>query len=374
MLHVKHQQRAINQLARALARDCVPHAYAFHGPMGVGRQTLARALAGALLCPDTRRVPPEGAVSELTVRVPQACGVCPDCRLVAGDNHGDLHVVHRRLNKFHPDATIRARKAIDLGVDIVRQFLVDAVAAKPARGRAKVFIVTEAERMTPAAQNALLKTLEEPPPTTIIILIVDSLDALLETTVSRCQPVAFDRLPADFIAQRLALARPDLPADQVRWIARFADGSLGRALECAEESLFALNDRIAPGVWALPRRTEALSYAAWSDAAKALGPLYKRRDEDISDTEAQRRGFKTLMALAAAALADVARDGSGTDRGIVNAHAASQLKTAGRALSPRVAADLITRLARTEAQLDLNANVQLCIETLIDDLVAGATT
>ena len=374
ILDVRHQAGAQRLLQRALVADRVPHAYMFHGPDGVGKEMLARSLAQLLLCPRATDVdvPPEDVRAVGIERARVACGMCDDCRTAAAGTHQDVHIVHRRLNRYHPDGEIRKRKALELGVDIVRYFLIDKVAMTPARGRAKVFIVLEADRITQAAQNAMLKTLEEPPGTTFLILLVQSIDTMLPTTVSRCQTVALGPLPIEFILSRLREKQPDLTTEQLAWYAGFACGSVGRAVECVEEGLYDVNARVVEWLALLPGRSPDFSFASWADEAKSLAGRYKRRDEDISETEAQRRGFKTILALAAAFFADVARHGCGASKVILNKPGPALVWRCADAVSPTIAADIITRIVRTEAQLDMNANVQLCIETSMDDIAAIA--
>jgi DNA polymerase-3 subunit delta' len=95
--------------------------------------------------------------------------------------------VHRYLIKEHPESDVRKRKGLEISVDVLRHFVIERTALTPIRGRAKVFVIREADSMTTQAQNALLKTLEEPPGPTFIILLVSALDGLLPTTLSRCQ-------------------------------------------------------------------------------------------------------------------------------------------------------------------------------------------
>ena len=94
-----------------------------------------------------------------------ACNQCEACHLALADTHPDIHIIHRQLIKYHDDSTVRNRKGLDLGVDVIRQFVIDAAAIKPAMGQRKIFIIREADLLTTSAQNALLKTIEEPPPT-----------------------------------------------------------------------------------------------------------------------------------------------------------------------------------------------------------------
>ncbi len=215
---VQHQTRALAILRRALASGRAAHAYLFEGPEGVGKELTARALAARLLCDDDAREP-----------AADACAVCRSCHLVATDNHPDFHLIHRGLHKFHPDRAIRNSKGLFLVVDLIRHFLIAPAALKPAQGRRRVFLVRDAERMNEEAQNALLKTLEEPPGTACLVLVTSSAARLLPTVRSRCQIIPFDFLPTEFVAAELR-QREQLAAADANALAALAGGRLGVAL------------------------------------------------------------------------------------------------------------------------------------------------
>ena len=160
-----------------------------------------------------------------------ACGECKECELVLAGTHPDLHVIFRQLNREHPDPVVRKRKALIISVDVVREFIVKRIALKPTRGRIKVFLLREADCMNEQAQNALLKTLEEPPGSALLVLLVESIDRMLPTTLSRCQVVRFDALPVAFVQEKLAELVPDLDSDGAAWYARSSSGSPGSARE-----------------------------------------------------------------------------------------------------------------------------------------------
>ena len=376
---VKHQGYAQRLIQRAIAGARVPHAYLFHGPRGVGKETLAHGLAQLLVCSEPVEQQLEAADAEVVGvdSVRRGCGQCEDCRLVAARTHPDLHLIYRQLNRDHPDPVIRKRKALDIGVDVLRHFVIDRIGYTPARGRSKVFIIREADKMTPAAQNALLKTLEEPPKDTVLILLVTAVDRLLPTTLSRSQVVRFDALPASFVHAKLTELLANLPAEQIEWYARCADGSLGVTLERANDELYELNGRVLDGLARLHgcpapsggggQRPDEL-VKIWTDESKALGDRYRKVDPDITDTEATRRGFKTIFFLAATWYADILRLAAGDAATIVNADRRAQLEHVAKTIDPERAADAIQRITLAERQLDLNANTQLCIETLVNDL------
>ncbi|MHC4067382.1 MAG: DNA polymerase III subunit, partial [Planctomycetota bacterium] len=356
---VQHQDRAERIIQRALSAERLPHAYLFHGPEGVGKETFARALATLLLCPQPLR-------SESADGQPQLapCGKCHDCRTAQAGTHPDLHLIYRQLIKYHDDTAVRRRKGLDLGVDVIRQFVIDKVGTKPIRGRAKVFVIREADRITPQAQNALLKTLEEPPDTTFLILLVSSLDRMLPTTRSRCHLTPFGALPADFIAAELTRRVAELAPERARLIARFSQGSMALALQHAEDGLDQQNDQLVRMLLELPQRPVAEVVEGLSDQAKTLCQGYRRRDPEITETEALRRGLKAIFALAATWYRDVLHTAVASTDLVANVAHAAQLSAAAKGLSPVRAIAAINRLAETEGQLDANVNVKLCLDTL----------
>ncbi len=389
---VGYQGNAQWMVQRAAIGNRVPHAYIFNGPDGVGKEMLALGFAQMLLCGSPVDEKLEGDCAE-HVGIEQlriGCGECEACRAVTSRTHPDLHLVYRQLNREHPEPEVRKRKGLDIGVDVVRHFVINRVGLTPILGRAKVFIIREADRITTQAQNALLKTLEEPPGTTFIMLLAASVDRLLPTTLSRCQLVRFDALPTQFVRENLARLTENLPAEQVQWYALLSDGSLGRAVEFAEDGLHGLSQRLFESLAGLsedgsgnarrsapsagPRITAQVK--AWTEESKALGSTYRKRDPDITDTEAGRRGLKSIFKLTATWYADVLRIGSGDEDGIVNTQCRSEVQRVAQSIDPSAAIKAIKRIAAAERQLDLNVNRQLCVETLLTDLARlgrGAT-
>ncbi len=215
---VRHQERGLSILRRALSSGRTHHAYLFEGPEGVGKEMTARALAARLLCQDESLKPDA-----------DACGACRPCHLLATGNHPDFHLIHRGLHKLHPDRAVRASKGLYLAVDVIRTFLIEPAGNKPALGGRRVFLIREAERMNEGAQNALLKTLEEPPGETGLILVTASAERLLPTIRSRCQRIPFGLLPPAFVQEQLA-AQLGLDTPAAETLARLADGRLGAAL------------------------------------------------------------------------------------------------------------------------------------------------
>ncbi|MFP6664333.1 MAG: DNA polymerase III subunit delta' [Deltaproteobacteria bacterium] len=205
------QDRAREQLLLALRRDRLAHALIFSGPGGVGKRTMALALARALFC---TTAPGEG------------CDFCDDCHLIDAGTHPDLQIEDMERAR-EERATTR-----QLSIAQMRR-LRSGLALRGMRSRRKVAIIEPAEKLTADAQNALLKTLEEPPAACTILLVTTNADALLATIRSRCQRVLFAPLPAATIEE--LLVRRGTPSDQAAAVAALAGGSLDEADRLASE-------------------------------------------------------------------------------------------------------------------------------------------
>jgi DNA polymerase-3 subunit delta' len=365
-------------LQRALACERMPHAYLFAGPEGVGKEMLARRLAATLLCsaPVQRPLPRELAAAIPGQLGRDACGTCQDCRLVAAGTHPDLFIIYRQLNRQHPDSTIRKQKALVLGVEIIRHFVIERAGTRPSRGRAKVFIIREAERLNEAAQNSLLKTLEEPPADTFIILLTDALDRLLPTTRSRCQEVTFQPLPSDYVAETLARLRPDASEAEARYAAAHAGGSLGGALRCVDDGLLALKqswakqivERVRGGGRSAPHELAK----PFMEDARTLAACITERDPDVSETDATRGGIQALLSALADVYTDALRRAGGSDAPAVNADQPEIVAALAAEGTDRLLASL-SHLSEAEGNLARNAHVELTLETLFIRLARSRT-
>ncbi|MEM8782836.1 MAG: DNA polymerase III subunit [Planctomycetota bacterium] len=254
------QRVAIGQLRAMLASERLHHGLIFHGPAGVGKFTTAVSLARRVLCHR-----PETTLTGETL----ACGHCASCRLfkepptddeggLPGDDpssggHPDLHVVTKELSRYSDDANVRARKLTNIPVDVLKEHLIGPAFRSAQLGHGKVFVVDEAELIRGEGQNALLKTLEEPPAGTTIVLVTSSEERLLPTIRSRCQRIAFVPLPPEEVARFVKREAPALDANGAAWVARFADGSLGRAALALEHGLTDWADALVPMVHGLAK-------------------------------------------------------------------------------------------------------------------------
>ena len=268
--HIVGQDTALLRVEAARATGRLPHGLIFAGPEGVGKATAAAALAGVFLGRDD----------------PQAA------TLVAAGTHPDYHVVRREQIREYDSGG--KSKAVALGIDVVRHKVVEPAGRSSVRGAGKVFVLEEAQKMSVAAQNALLKTLEEPFGRTLIVLLTDEATALLPTIRSRCQTLAFARLTDEQTAE--ILAKHGLSPAEADAAARLSGGSPGRALRWHEDGvvgraaeLFGLLD--AGDARQLPEFL-ADAAAAYADRALARDPL-------ASKDAAAREGVAVYLALAA---------------------------------------------------------------------------
>ncbi len=218
------QRGARRVLQAALRSGRVHHAWIFHGPQGIGKFTAAYAFAAALLDSTTAARSGGDPVPDADSTVQTLC---------RSGNHPDLHVITRELAAISREKTVRDSKQTSISKEVLDEFLLEpALRTRVMHGESlmgKVFIVDEAEMITPAVQNILLKTVEEPPPGTAIILVTSNEDRLLPTMRSRCQRVAFQPLDEHEMEAWLKSAAPDLGAARRTWVASFAAGSPGLA-------------------------------------------------------------------------------------------------------------------------------------------------
>ena len=202
-------ENIISQLQNAIKFDKVSHAYIFNGEDGSGKNMLANAFAEALLCE-------KGDV--------QGCGICHFCRQTASGNNPDL-------------IRINHEKPASIGVEDVREQLVEDVMIKPYNGRYKVYIIDEAEKLTVQAQNAILKTVEEPPKYSVIIFLTNNAEVFLPTILSRCIVYNLRPLRESTIMEYL-ISQYKIPEYEAKICASYSQGRLGKAIRLATSEDF----------------------------------------------------------------------------------------------------------------------------------------
>jgi DNA polymerase-3 subunit delta' len=231
------QERVLNYLKAALSRGRLAHAYLFLGPEGVGKESVARALAGALNCAE----PLEDG---------DACGVCPSCKRLAAGTHPDFLII-RPTSKERPPKIV---------IEQIREFR-RVTAYPPVAGGWRVALIKPGEDLKDESANALLKTLEEPPAQNLLILTAGVEADLFPTVVSRAQKLAFTPLPYPLITRELI--RRELSPSQAALLAALSGGSLGRALAMEPEELLRQRQQVLTDLKSLSQgnATTALDWA-----------------------------------------------------------------------------------------------------------------
>jgi len=317
------QRTAVGTLRRALAADRLHHALLFEGPAGVGKGFAAEGLAQALLC--------EARVEGL------ACGICASCKKVPRKDangrsvHPDFAPIARGM--YDPSAIGRkSPETQEISVDQVRTVVLSRIALGPVLGVGRLFFVRDADELSTAAANALLKTLEEPPPRTYFVLTTTRPGELLPTIRSRTQRIRFSPLPAEALVG--ILEKQGHAHEAAKSAARDAHGSL----DAANVLLGGGEDEAAKG-W-------ITSFEA-ALADKTFAGALKSSEASKGSREAVAKGLEAFAA-----------------------HLVEEARKSVAEASPRAlrAAERHARVQKALKQLEGNGSPQLVVEALFADL------
>lgn len=203
------QEQIKSHLQNAIAMNKVSHAYIINGERSSGKEFVARLFAMTLQCERGGAEP---------------CGECHACKQAQSQNHPDIiYVSHEKPNS--------------IGVEDIRNQINNDVVIKPYSGPRKIYIMNEGEKMTPQAQNALLKTLEEPPAYAVILILTTNVDAFLPTILSRC--VVLNMKPvADELVKKYLMSELHVPDYKANICVAFARGNIGKAKLLASSEEF----------------------------------------------------------------------------------------------------------------------------------------
>lgn len=194
------QEQIKEHLMNALSTGKISHAYIINGEKSSGKEFIAKVFAMALQCEREGQEP---------------CQKCSSCRQALAGNHRDIiRVTHEKPNT--------------ISVDDIREQVNNDVGLKPFTGPYKVYMISEAEKMTTQAQNAILKTLEEPPAYAVILLLTANVNSLLPTILSRC--VVLNMKPvSDELVKKYLMEQLQVPDYKAEVCAAFARGNVGKA-------------------------------------------------------------------------------------------------------------------------------------------------
>lgn len=311
---------AIEHLDRALKHNRMRHAYLITGPGHIGKTTLARSFASALVCTG------ENA----------PCGECRACRLIARGSHPDLTIIDS------------GEKGSVLKIEQVRE-LQQVLSLRPYEARYRVAILRRFHEANPAAANALLKTLEEPTRDVVIILTADSADALLPTIISRCQPIHLRPLPLQTVRDAL-LDQYGATPEQAEMLARLSGGRIGWAIAALQD----------------PAEMEMRQQAVeWLE--QALQGKRRERFKLVEALPGDKGELLPLLDVWQGYWRDVLLLANGSSAPITNYDHAERLSVLAKAVGPDAAYQALDATCRTIVALGQNGNTRLALEVLMLD-------
>ena len=318
---------AVELLKRDLAQGRVRHAYLFTGPEGVGKRTLVAEFARALLCEGSE--PP--------------CGQCRHCKLHARASHPDLLMVAPEVSGKH----VRAAK---VKIEPVRRLIYD-LTLKPVEAQRRVACLVNFGAANDEAQNALLKTLEEPPGSAVMLVTAERAEDLLPTIVSRCEGVALRPLPLATVQDALVL-RWDTPRERAEQLAHLSGGRLGWAVRMVQDgsALEARRERMED-LRRLLRgsRVERMAYAERLAQAGSV--------DRMQETLELWLGFWRDVMLASA----------GATAPLVNVDCETEIRHLAGTVPPALAEQVLKAIRQTGEWLEKNVNARLALEVMLLD-------
>lgn len=246
---IGHEQ-IIQHWKNAIQMDKISHAYILNGPDKAGKMMLAEAFAMTLQCEHGGTEP---------------CMECRSCKQALNRNQPDIiYVTHEKPNT--------------LAVSDIRSQLVNDIEVKPYSSKYKIYIVDEAEKMNPQAQNALLKTIEEPPAYAVILLLTTNADAFLPTILSRCVTLNL-KVVADDLIKKYLMEKQKVPDYQADVCVAFAQGNVGKAIALASSDNF---KELKAAAVQLLKRVHDIDLYEFKEAIKQISE-YKMEINDYFD-------------------------------------------------------------------------------------------
>ena len=334
-------------LKRMLVSDRLPGAMLFTGEEGIGKKLFALEIARALNC----RTPKDN----------EACGVCSSCVRIRRLNYptrDDADEWTQIIWTDHADVGLVVAPRRVLRVEQMRQIEKEAN-FRPFEGKARVFLIDEADKLNDASANALLKVLEEPPRTSHLILITARPAMLLPTILSRCQMIRFSPLTPEEIQSHLV--KNDIDVKTARLRARAAGGSMGRALSGDLVTFTSQRKAMLKVLHAL-----VLS----EDRAQLL-----RSAEQLNEAQ-YKDEFEERLDVLETLIRDAWMLSLGVDTSkIVNEDLSAELKEIAQKMDPSRAGDWILQIEDLREQLIVNVNRKITVDSLFlvmaGDVAAG---
>ncbi|MBS4535914.1 DNA polymerase III subunit delta' [Clostridium sp. D2Q-14] len=312
------QERIIKSLQNTIKNESIGHGYIFEGKKGIGKTMMAKIFSKALLCKEKGINP---------------CGVCNSCIKFESFNHPDFHM-EKPLGKSFKKEQI---EDIQRGIRVL-----------PYEGDRKIFIISDADKMTISAQNSFLKSLEEPPKDTIIIMMVENTKNLLPTIISRSQRLKFTPIRNDKIQDYLN-KKYNIDKDKAHMIADFSRGNIGRAREICESEEF---NQIRESL------IDVINNNIGTDSFKSFtnSDFFENNKDEIDNVlDMMLVWFRDLL---------IYKETNNNEL-IINRDKEELLKEQSFKLSMDKIHDIINCIMETEENIRANVNFQLAIELML---------
>ncbi len=332
------QKSTVERLSKSVADSNTHHSYLFLGEPHTGKQTLAIELACALNCENIEEMP---------------CRSCRSCTRILDGKHADLHRITLDESGVPEDVEVgeevrrqRTRILTEQIEDLQRASMLP-----PYEGRFKVMLIENADRMTDAAANRILKVLEEPPPQVVWMLLAENEERLLQTVVSRCQRIDVHPMPPAQLERHLVDVCGAAP-EQARLLSRISRGRVGWALQALEDESI-IEQRISRVEGAI--QLLSMTYAARFDFSREIDALYRRDRAAATDTLDQWTiWWRDLMLVK-----------TGCAESVVNIDYVNDITEQAQRLSLEQIRDYIGKLSEARRDLDINVIPRLVFDSLV---------
>lgn len=315
-------KKIIGSLQKSIEKNQISHAYIFEGPEGMGKLQMAELLAKTLQCEQKGSNP---------------CNMCSSCIQFDSHNHPDIKYVQMQPKKK------------SLGVEDIRQQIEADLLEKPYRYEKKIYIISKADKMTEQAQNALLKTIEEPPPYGMLILLANAVHGFLPTILSRCIVLRFHPYTPTEMERYITSLRQDVTKEEINMIIGFAEGNPGKGRDLLlSEEFKALRQTF---FMLLEKMNTAKGIDIFS-----IGKVFEKEEKDLPYLLDLMLMWHRDMLLAKLL---------GEQAKILNIDKKTELFAESKKVGQSMLQNRLRLLQEVKQQLKQNANVQLAVEVLL---------
>ena len=318
MTEILGNESLLVSLRQIAEKGQVSHSYILNGSEGTGKRLIADWFAQMLQCTGEEK----------------PCGRCMSCFQAVSGSHPDIiHVGHEKPNL--------------ISVDDIRTGINQTMQVRPYSGQYKIYIIDEAEKMNVQAQNALLKTIEEPPEYGVILLLTTNAAAFLPTILSRCVRLDVKPLPDEMVAEQLV--RRGVPETDARRIARLSGGSCGRAFSMSESETF---QGMSACVFGMLRQLDRLRVR---DIHEFLAEMGKYKEETENALALMELWFRDILVMKA-----------GQDaRQLLFREEREPITRIASGISPNGILRVFDAIQEARERLNANVNYELSIELLL---------